>query len=208
MDVAEPSTVVLAPTTAKVLRVLLGARTEFTVRDLARVAGVSHTRAGQVIDRLGAQGLVLVDRTPSGRRCRFNPDHLAAPAVAELVSLRGSFLKTLADAIGHWALAPVHASLFGSAARGDGDTSSDLDILVVRPPEIEADDPGWESQLAETSAFLGRKTGNEVAWFVIAPHELASAAAANDPVVGDWTDDGVHLVGARLPALLRASAVR
>lgn len=208
MDVAEPSTVVLAPTTAKVLRVLVGAGTDFTVRDLARLAGVSHTRARQVIDRLAAHGLVLVERSPSGHRCRFNPDHLAAPAVTQLVSLRRILLETLAGTIARWRLSPVHASLFGSAARADGDTSSDLDVLVVRPAEIAADDPEWETQLTDSAEVLRRRTGSHVAWFVVDPHQLAKATAAGEPVVRDWSTDGIHLVGTRLAVLLRPTATR
>ncbi|MHB8465381.1 MAG: nucleotidyltransferase domain-containing protein [Acidimicrobiales bacterium] len=208
MDVAEPSTVVIAPTTAKVLRVLVSASADFTVRDLARLAGVSHTRARQVIDRLAEHGLVQVDRTRSGNRCRFNPDHLAAPAVAALVSLRAVFLEVLAETISLWTLPPAHASLFGSAARGDGDTSSDLDVLVIRPAKIAADDPQWESQLADTAAELRRRTGNDVAWFVLDAGELAAASAVGEPVVGDWSRDAVHLAGTRLDTLLRSRSAR
>jgi predicted nucleotidyltransferase len=128
--------------------------------------------------------------------------------VLELVSLRSAFLEALVDEISSWTPAPVHASLFGSAARGDGDTASDLDILVVRPAKVADDDSGWEEQLAQAGARLRRRTGNDVSWFVVRPAELAAAKRSGEPVVRDWSRDGVHLVGRPLADLLRHRGTR
>jgi predicted nucleotidyltransferase len=34
----------------------------------------------------------------------------------------------------------MHASLFGSAARGDGVPESDIDLLIIRPERVDAED--------------------------------------------------------------------
>lgn len=56
--------------------------------------------------------------------------------------MRSDLLSRLRAALSGWSPRAVHASLFGSAARGDGDAGSDIDIFVVRPVPIGQDDPG------------------------------------------------------------------
>lgn len=55
---------------------------------------------------------------------------------------------------------PRHASLFGSVARGDGSVESDVDLLVVCPPRISADDPTWRAQLDTLAVDVYEWTGN------------------------------------------------
>ena len=59
----------------------------------------------------------------------------------------------------------MHASLFGSAARGDGNTNSDLDLLLVRPKGEPEED--WEEQKYTSGVRLRAKIGNHVSWFEI-----------------------------------------
>ena len=144
MDVTEPANVLLAPGTAAVLRALAGADTAFTIRQLARVAGVSHSRAHQAVHRLAEHGLVLAEQFGNAKLCRLNRAHLAADIVIQLTQLRAKIMELLRREIVVWELQPYHASLFGSAARGDGDASSDLDVLVVRPTGSAEGDATWE----------------------------------------------------------------
>jgi hypothetical protein len=118
--------------------------------------------------------------------CRLNRAHLAAAAVVELVQLRGRMLELLRREIASWAVAPEHASLFGSAARGDGDTSSDLDILdilVIRPTGRAEDDPTWGEQLVTSGQRVHAATGitspgsTSPAPTCGAPHEPASPSS-------------------------------
>ena len=206
MDVSEPASVVLPSGTAAVLRALAGADAAFTVRHVARVAGVSHNRAHQVILRLAEHGLVLTEEQGPSKLCRLNREHLAATAVVELVHLRDRLLNLLRREIASWAVAPEHASLFGSAARGDGDTSSDLDILVIRPTGCPEDDPAWAEQLVTSGQRIHAATGNHVAWFSISRAALQRAARAGEPVVDEWRRGALHLVGAELRGLLRKAS--
>lgn len=206
MNVADPATVVLTPGMAAVLRVLTGADAVFTVRQLARLADVSHARAADVVNRLAEHGLVLVEHHGPSKLCRLNGDHLAARAVIELTQMRSRLLELLGEVLGEWAIAPVHASLYGSAARGDGDTASDLDVLLVRPPGLEADDPGWADQLLSGGERLWRATGNRVAWFDVSEADLARAVRGGEPIVDQWRRDAMRLTGRDLRGLLREVA--
>lgn len=207
MDLHDPARAVLAPATSAVLRVLVMAPdARFTMRELASVAGVSHNAAQTVVHRLAEHGLILT--TPVGRAvlCSFNRAHLAADALASLVTLRTRLLQVLAEEVGAWSVAPVHASLYGSAARGDGTTASDLDLLVVRPDLLDAGaEEAWEDQLGASSGRLRLVTGNPVNYLDMTPEGLQEAARTGEPIVDSWRRDAVHLFGQRLDTLLRAT---
>lgn len=207
MDLEDPARVVMAPATSAVLRALVRAPdAQFTMRQLAGVAGVSHNAAQTVVHRLAEHGLVLT--APAGRAvmCSYNRAHLAADALAALVTLRARLLQVLAEEVAAWPVAPVHLSLYGSAARGDGTTSSDLDLLVVRQDPLDAPaDDAWEDQLAASSSRLRLATGNLVNYLDITPEGLREAVRAGEPIVDSWRQDAVHLFGKRLDTLLRAA---
>ena len=96
-------------------------------------------------------------------------------------------------------------SLFGSAARGDGHTRSDLDLLVVRT-DRKKDEEAWERQLYDSGERILAATGNQAAWFVTTPADLRRAVQVGEPIVGEWRRDVVHLAGRRLDPLLREAA--
>jgi len=188
-----------------VLRVLTGTEVPLGVREVARVAGVSANRASQVLSYLAEHGLVLVEEHGAGRLCRLNRAHLAAGPLVALVELRGRMIEFLRQEIQTWDRRVMHASLFGSAARGDGSTSSDLDLIVVRSDDA-ADDEVWDEQLFDSGEQILAATGNRAAWFLTSPADLRRAVQAGEPIIGEWRRDGVHLAGRRLDALLREAA--
>jgi Nucleotidyltransferase domain len=203
VNISEPSDLVMTRTTAAVLRVLAGADTAFTIRQTARLAGVSPPRALEIVDRAAARGLIVVEQAGRSRMCRFNRDHLAADAIITLVMLRQRMFAALAEQIRNWETPPLHSSLFGSAARGDGDIDSDLDVLVVRADSSSTDD--WEAQKFASGRHIERLTGNSVNWFDISRSDLDRSVELAEPLVAEWLADGIPLVGQPLRALLRGS---
>jgi predicted nucleotidyltransferase len=190
-----------------VLRVLIGTDAPLGVREVARAAEVSANRASQVLAQLAGHGLVFVDEHGAGRLCRLNRAHLAVDALIALVGLRGRMIDLLRQEVRSWPQPALHASLFGSAARGDGDSASDLDLLVVRPgPRKGDDDEGWEEQVSDSGERIFAATGNRASWFVTTPADLRRAIEAGEPIVGEWRRDAIHLAGRRLEQLLREAA--
>ena len=55
----------------------------------------------------------------------LNRQHLAAPAIELLADLRAEFQRRLRDEVAGWQVAPIHLSIFGSAARGAGDVADE-----------------------------------------------------------------------------------
>lgn len=200
MNTGEPTDIVLPRATAAVFRVLVGADASFSIRQLARIAGVSAPRAVEIVNRASERGLILVEQGGRSRMCRFNREHLAAGAIIELITIRERMLHAIEDEIASWKIAPLHASLFGSAARGEGDTSSDLDLLLVRPTdELEED---WEEQKYTSGVRLTTKIGNPVSWFDISRTELRRSMRASEPIIAQWKKESICLSGPSLPDLL------
>jgi predicted nucleotidyltransferase len=88
-------------------------------------------------------GGVRAEEAGTSRLCSMNGESLLAEPLLALVRLRGRLLARLVGDLERWALPARHVSLFGSAARGDGDTHSDIDVFVVRPDGIDEDQPTW-----------------------------------------------------------------
>ncbi|HET8680945.1 MAG TPA: nucleotidyltransferase domain-containing protein [Micromonosporaceae bacterium] len=132
-----------------------------------------------------------------------NRDHLAWPAIEILARMRHTLLERLQEEIGSWQPKPVHASVFGSTARGDGDARSDIDILLIRPGGIEEDESPWAEQVDDLRRRVPAWTGNRCQAFQVSLDRLAEHSAAGDPLVDSWVRDSITLVGANLRTLLR-----
>jgi hypothetical protein len=125
----------------------------------------------------------------------LNRDHIAAPVALALVGLRGALLDRLRTTIGTWEIPAKHASMFGSAARDDGDSNSDIDLFVVRPASVSPEDPGWRAQLDSLSHDVTRWTGNHAGISEVREGELPALAADRPPVLADLERDAITLAG-------------
>jgi hypothetical protein len=198
LDVARPYAAVTGGgLLGEVLAVLAGTTKPLTGREVARLARRGSDRGVRLaLNRLAEQGLVDTLAAPPAVLYTLNREHVAAPVALALVDLRGALLDRLREAIGSWAVPAAHASLFGSAARGDGDTDSDIDLFVVRPATVSVEDPAWRAQLDALSHDVTRWTGNHVGISELGEDELPALAAERPPVVADLERDAVTLAGA------------
>jgi predicted transcriptional regulator len=203
MDVSKPFMAISPGVDADVLVVLAGSTKPRSGRELARRAGRSNTGVRHVLDRLVEHG--LVNREEVGRTFLYelNRGHLLAPIVEQMAGTRVELVRRLRDAIGAWAVPAVHASLFGSAARGDGDASSDIDLLIVRPADIDPDDAGWRSQVDGLADLVRRWTGNHAGIAEIPEGELPRLRKDRPPVVEEVSEDAVDLAGESTRKLLK-----
>jgi predicted nucleotidyltransferase len=203
MDVARPHAAVASGVEGEALMVLAGTTAPLTGRQIARLVrrGTSPS-VSAALERLTAQG--IVHRQPAGRAYlhTLNRDHIAAPAVVLLADLRSELLRRLRDAFERWDPAPAHASMFGSAARADGDAESDVDLLVVRPQGIDEEDSRWRAQIDALNDAVYAWTGNHAG--VIELDEADVDRLRRDPpaIVGDLRADGIDVAGVSVRALL------
>lgn len=150
MNVSRAYSAVAPTVEGDVLVVLAGTTQPLTGRRVARLARRGSVAAvAKALDRLVRQGLVLRQEAPPASLYTLNRQHVATSAVEALAFIRTELLHRLRHAFSTWSILPVHASLFGSTARGDGDLDSDIDIFVVRPAGVDAEDATWGEQLKE-----------------------------------------------------------
>jgi predicted nucleotidyltransferase len=191
MDLRRPFKTVTPTLDGDVLAVLAGADADFTGRGVhGMVGGASERGVRNALDRLVEQGVVHSRPVGASKLYRLNRDHLAAPAIEALASLRAELLRRLADVVGAWQIKPVLAIVFGSVARGEADEGSDLDLLVVRPRGA-ADDPAWEAQLDDLQRQATAWTGNDTRILEYGELEL-DRASSSDRVVRAAMRDGVR----------------
>jgi predicted nucleotidyltransferase len=202
VNLSEPMLSVVPGVTGAVLAVLARTTEPLTGRT---IAGRVKPRASQkgvanVLAHLVEAG--IVDRVDKGRSALFtlNRDHISAEAVVELASLRQVLLSRFGEAIAAWAVAPVSATVFGSFARGEGGPESDIDLLLVRPPDADGQ---WGEQLTDLTLRARRWTGNPLNVIDIGTEELA--ALAEEPFVINATAEGITVAGMPLRRALRAA---
>jgi DNA-binding transcriptional ArsR family regulator len=203
VDVARPQRVVAPGVEGEVLVVLAGTTQPLTGRQIARLVrrGTSPS-VSAALERLGAQGLVIRQKAGSAHLHTLNREHIAAPVVELLAGLRPELLRRLRQAFTTWAPAPAHASMFGSAARGDGDTESDIDILVVRPADVDEEDERWRAQIEALSRAVHAWTGNHAGIVELGADELNELREHPPAIFGDLRTDAIDLAGAPLRTLL------
>lgn len=195
MDVARPFSALSDSVDVDVLVALAGASTPRSGRELTRLSGRSNTGVQHVLDRLVDHG--LVERMEAGRAFLYvlNRDHLLAPVVERMAEARVEMVRRLRGAIGGWKVPVMHASLFGSAARGDGDTSSDIDLFIIRSADVDADDQAWRAQVDELAESVRRWTGNHAGIAEVSENELPQLRRDRPPVVEEVGTDAIDLAG-------------
>ena len=197
MDVSNPMSCVVPSAHGPVLAVLAGTTMPLTGRKIAELSNpkVSQPRVARILRELTDAG--LVERTPAGSSSLFelNREHLAAGAVETLATLRQQLWARIAEHAGTWTHPPVAVVVYGSAARGDGDIGSDIDLLVVRPADVGDDDPAWHDALTDLASRVARWTGNPCEVLDRSEEELATMAADGERLLTEIRRDGRAVVG-------------
>lgn len=119
-------------TQQKVLGLLYGKPIQsFYSNEIVRFADMGRGTVSRELERMEAAGLLLATRAGNQRHYQANPEN---PVYTELLAIvRKTF--GIADVI-HVALAPVYekidlAFIYGSVAKGEDTSSSDIDLLIV-----------------------------------------------------------------------------
>jgi predicted nucleotidyltransferase len=190
MDVGHPLRDIVPGPRGLVLATLAQLEKPVTVRALARHSGVSAQTALNLVDELSLAGLVHAERAGGLVLVALNRGHILIDPLTALVRTRGRLIERMTGELATW---PDLAAgwLFGSAARGDGDRSSDIDLLLVA--EADTDDPPWAARIATLADHVQEWTGNPVQ---ITEHTWGSfeqLARDGNVLVSAIRDDGVPL---------------
>ena len=181
MDLTDLTRAVTPTLDGPVLVVLAQAGKPLTVGQVAaQMPRGSEIGVRKCLARLVGQGIVRATEMGRNRVHELNREHLAAPVAVTLAGLRLELWSRFRKTLGTWNPRPVYGCVFGSAARGDGNAESDIDLLLVHAPW-----PG-ESDLRRGSG--GRDT-------VAAPATESSAAPLTERQLARWRRQVDHLRG-------------
>jgi len=210
VNLSHPLSSIAPSLEAEALTVLARTESPLTGRRVAELARRgSHVRTSNALDRLVQQGLVEVEPAGRAKLYRLNRDHLLVPMILAAVATTTTLRDRIGDAIRQWPVAAVHASLYGSMARGEAGSASDVDVLIVRRLRLGREDAeAWSSQLDGLESDVWRWTGNTLSWFETTEADLKRAAAADEPIFTSWRTDSIDLAGEPLTAMLRRLKIR
>ena len=201
MDVASPISSVIPGVAGVVLQILARTEQPLTGNGIADLADGVVSRAGvtKALSTLVAHG--LVECRPAGRANLYtlNREHVAAEAIVALSSLRQATIDRLSALVGDMEIQPVGVYLFGSAARGDGDAESDVDVLVVRPARVDED--VWTKQMMELARSVRAWTGNACEILEFTKRDLETLVRKKDRVITSLRNDVVVISGPKLRSL-------
>ena len=163
------------------------------VRQLAQALSVDSTNLSRELKQMEREGILSSEI--EGRQLYYTINR-ANPNLKPLFQLlKGSIgiIPALKDA-----LASVRdiesAWLYGSVAKGEADTASDIDVLIIGSPD--------QALLATRLRSAERALHREINYTVLSPRELKKRLNAGDPFVADvWHGKRVELIdGNRNPA--------
>lgn len=199
MNLSEPTQIVTPTLDGPVLAVLGRAETPLTGREVSRLARRgSSDGVRRVLHRLTAQGIALARDQGGAVVYQLNREHIGAEAILSLVDLSRLLLERVRVAIEAWTFPPIHASLFGSFARGEAGPDSDIDVLLVRRGSDR--EAAWDEDLAQLIEDTWKWTGNSLVPTQFTQGELRRGIGA--PLITEVRLEAVHLAGEPLDRLL------
>ena len=100
----------------------------------------------------------------------------------QLVDAHDLALQELARSASELNPAPTSVVIFGSFARAEAVTASDLDVLVVRPDAVDEDDADWRREIDEWAQRARRVTGNRVELLEVSESEAGRRRRSRQPL--------------------------
>jgi len=176
--------------------VLAGSGKPLTVGEVAALTPRgSEVGVRKSLGRLVEQGIVRATEMGRNRVHELNRDHVAAPIAEALAGLRLALWRKFRGTLGAWDPKPVYGCVFGSAARGDGDASSDIDLLLVRPPIAGETDHRWDRQVAKLHDLVPAWTGNPLQVVEMSVLEWADHRRRRTALFTEIDRDAIQVAG-------------
>lgn len=202
MHLSHPLASLTSPVEAAALEVLARAETDFTGRQVARLAGASNPNGiRKALLRLAHIGIVIATPEPHATRYRANREHVLWPAVDVALAARNELEARISSFATDTSPASTIA-LYGSLARGDATADSDVDVLVVHPDTSAREDR--DRFAVNLAALIERWTGNPAQVYDLTDARLHEQMALGDPIVQRWLAEARTIAGREFSA--RAAA--
>lgn len=198
MDFVRPVQAVIPGAQGRILAVLAETTAELNLRSIARLSGVSLAHASRLMPMLIELGVVDRREVPPSALFRFVPENVAARVITSLSRSRQVVLDEMATVAADLVVPPTSIVVFGSFARGEADSKSDIDIVVVRPIIVDEEDLAWRRGLDQWRRDVSRVAGNRVEMVEVGEAELPGLLRGRKPLWADLQRDGVVVFGSSL----------
>jgi predicted transcriptional regulator len=207
MDFVRPVEAIVPGAQGRVLAVLAETTAELNLRTIAELSGVSQAQVSRVLPGLVRLGVIERREVPPASLFRFVPEHVASRTIMALARSADTFAADLGQLVTALPVAPASVVVFGSFARREADAESDIDILVVRPREVDEDDDAWGASMEQLHTQGRRLSGNSLEVFEVAEDEVASLLGSRRPLWADIRHEGRLIFGVPLDELRNAARV-
>lgn len=189
MDFTAPVQALIPGAQGRILAVLAETTAELNLRTIARVSGVSLAQASRIMPGLVEFGIVERRDVPPAALFRLVEDHVASRAVLAVARARTTVLHELASTAAQLSPRPTSVIVFGSFAQGTARAGSDIDILVIRPDNVDDDHQGWHAALEDWRRSIRRLTGNPIEVLEVDTSDASRLLRSRRPL---WTDIRRH----------------
>lgn len=201
VDFRRPVEAVIPGVQGRILAVSAETTAELNLRTIARLSGVSPAQASRVLPELVALGLVERREAPPSALFALIEDNVAGRLVRALSRSREAVLEELGALADQMDPSPVSTVVFGSLARGEADALSDVDVVLVRPTDVDEDDERWASSAEGWRTSTRRLTGNPVQVIEIDEAEVVRRLRRPTAFWADVLREGVVVHGSSLESL-------
>jgi DNA-binding transcriptional ArsR family regulator len=156
------------------------------VRQLAERLGVDSTNLSRELARLEQEGLLESEVEGRQRYYRINPRYTHLNAVFSLLQGTVGLVPTLASSLQRVS-GIEHAYIYGSFAKNEADSASDIDVLILGQPDA--------SDLATEVARVEKLLNREISYAVFKSQELKRKLAARDAFLTDiWRGKRIEVI--------------
>ena len=202
MEFTRPVEAIISGIPGRVLGALARVDSELSLRDVARVSSSSPAQTSRVLQRFVDLGLVVRRDVPPAALFRLVPDNLVTEMIRDLSTLRARVTAKMRRDAAHIQPAPTALVLYGSFVRGHAGMDSDIDVLVVRPDAVSAENADWESSLEDWRRAAAAAAGNSVEILEVGTSELRELLANPEGVWLAIASDGVAILGPSIGAFV------
>ncbi|NDI16175.1 MAG: hypothetical protein EBY88_07980 [Actinobacteria bacterium] len=204
MDISSPISSVIPGVPGVILQVLARTTQPLTGSGIADLVAPRWSRAGVTKALHGLVESGLVTCMPAGRANLYtlNREHVAATPVLELSHLRATLIDRISAAVRAWPTAATAVYVYGSLARSSGNSSSDIDLLVVRPRHVRESNEKWSSQILRLTDNVHEWSGNHCEILEYTVVELQRLVKRKDALILSLRRDAQLVAGQRVRGLL------
>ena len=186
----------------KILRFMIHVRLPMNGREIAKAVGLSHVRCHTILKELSEQGIVTLRKIGRSTVYEIQPDHIVIkhwlkPLFREEKHLRKRLARTVTS---HLSVKPVSVILFGSIARKEDRSGSDIDMLLIMPGKANL--KKCKRELLGAEEAVTQLYGNHLSPLLMKHNMFITRLKRGDRFLKEVLSDGQQIYGQTISELL------